>query len=140
MSGGRHLLAVLVEGAGDYFTKCGGSQGNRPSNTILAALLTPATLGKLVALYEHRVFAQGAIWIWNINSFDQWGVELGKPLAQCIIPAVAWDLVETFLAAEFSGAERHLRRLGKVASLEAQPACGRKGAGTTSPGTSGGGG
>jgi glucose-6-phosphate isomerase len=59
-------------------------EGNRPSNTVLADRLTPETLGKLVALYEHNVFTQGAIW--NINSFDQWGVELGKALAQAIIP------------------------------------------------------
>jgi glucose-6-phosphate isomerase len=59
-------------------------EGNRPSNTILAERLTPETLGKLVALYEHSVFTQGAIW--SINSFDQWGVELGKALAQRIIP------------------------------------------------------
>jgi len=59
-------------------------EGNRPSNTILAERLTPTTLGKLVALYEHAVFTQGVIW--NINSFDQWGVELGKALAQQIIP------------------------------------------------------
>ena len=59
-------------------------EGNRPSNTILAERLTPETLGKLVALYEHSVFTQGAIW--NIDSFDQWGVELGKVLAQRIIP------------------------------------------------------
>jgi glucose-6-phosphate isomerase len=59
-------------------------QGNRPSNTILAERLTPETLGKLVALYEHSVFTQGTIW--SINSFDQWGVELGKALAQRIIP------------------------------------------------------
>ena len=59
-------------------------EGNRPSNTILADRLTPETLGSLVALYEHSVFTQGAIW--NINSFDQWGVELGKALAQRIIP------------------------------------------------------
>src|SRR4029078_6193930 len=59
-------------------------EGNRPSNTILADKLTPETLGKLVALYEHSVFTQGTIW--NIDSFDQWGVELGKVLAQRIIP------------------------------------------------------
>ena len=59
-------------------------EGNRPSNVILADRLTPEALGKLVALYEHSVFTQGAIW--NINSFDQWGVELGKALAQRIIP------------------------------------------------------
>jgi glucose-6-phosphate isomerase len=59
-------------------------EGNRPSNTILADKLTPKVLGKLVALYEHSVFVQGAIW--NIDSFDQWGVELGKVLAQRIVP------------------------------------------------------
>ena len=59
-------------------------EGNRPSNTLLADRLTPEVLGQLVALYEHIVFTQGAIW--NINSFDQWGVELGKALAQRIIP------------------------------------------------------
>ena len=58
-------------------------EGNRPSNTILAEELTPALLGKLVALYEHDVFTQGVIW--GIDSFDQWGVELGKVLAQKII-------------------------------------------------------
>jgi glucose-6-phosphate isomerase len=59
-------------------------EGNRPSNTILADRLTPETLGALVALYEHSVFTQGAVW--SINPFDQWGVELGKALAQAIVP------------------------------------------------------
>jgi len=59
-------------------------EGNRPSNTILMERLTPATLGKLVALYEHSVFTQGAVW--HVDSFDQWGVELGKVLALRIIP------------------------------------------------------
>jgi len=59
-------------------------EGNQPSNIILAEQLTPETLGKLVGLYEHSVFTQGVIW--NINSFDQWGVELGKDLAHRIIP------------------------------------------------------
>lgn len=58
--------------------------GNRPTNTILADRLTPHTLGALIALYEHKVFVQGAVW--NINSFDQWGVELGKVLAGKIVP------------------------------------------------------
>jgi glucose-6-phosphate isomerase len=58
--------------------------GNHPTNTILVARLTPYTLGQLVAIYEHKVFTQGTIW--NINSFDQWGVELGKQLATAIIP------------------------------------------------------
>ncbi|MGB9418056.1 MAG: glucose-6-phosphate isomerase, partial [Acidobacteriaceae bacterium] len=61
--------------------------GNRPSNVILADHLTPEMLGKLVALYEHSVFTQGTIW--NIDSFDQWGVELGKVLAQKIIGELA---------------------------------------------------
>ena len=64
-------------------------EGNRPTTTILAERLTPETLGALVALYEHSVFTQGAIW--NIDSFDQWGVELGKVLAQRIVPEVAGD-------------------------------------------------
>ena len=59
-------------------------EGNHPTNTIMATKLTPHVLGQLIALYEHKVFTQGAIW--NINSFDQWGVELGKKLAQNIIP------------------------------------------------------
>ena len=59
-------------------------EGNRPSNTILVDRLTPETLGKLVALYEHSVFTQGMIW--KIDSFDQWGVELGKVLAARIVP------------------------------------------------------
>jgi glucose-6-phosphate isomerase len=59
-------------------------EGNRPSSTILLGRLTPAALGKLVALYEHSVFTQGVIW--NIDSFDQWGVELGKALAARIVP------------------------------------------------------
>jgi glucose-6-phosphate isomerase len=60
--------------------------GNRPSNTILYAKLDARTLGRLVALYEHKVFVQGTIW--NVNSYDQWGVELGKQLARAILPKV----------------------------------------------------
>ena len=59
-------------------------EGNRPSNVILGRELTPEALGTLVALYEHSVFTQGTIW--GVNSFDQWGVELGKVLAQRIVP------------------------------------------------------
>jgi glucose-6-phosphate isomerase len=58
--------------------------GNRPSTTILIAKLTPYTLGKLIALYEHKIFVQGVVW--NVYSFDQWGVELGKVLAKRILP------------------------------------------------------
>jgi glucose-6-phosphate isomerase len=74
---------VKVEGTPDWLVPHRVFEGNRPSNTILAERLTPNTLGKLVALYEHSVFTQGTIW--NIDSFDQWGVELGKVLAQRII-------------------------------------------------------
>src|SRR5512146_2717343 len=74
---------VRAEGVPDWLVPHRVFEGNRPSNTILAERLTPATLGALVALYEHSVFTQGVIW--NINSFDQWGVELGKVLAQRII-------------------------------------------------------
>jgi glucose-6-phosphate isomerase len=81
---GKTYERVKAEGTPDWLVPHRVFQGNRPSNTILAERLTPATLGKLVALYEHSVFTQGAIW--NINSFDQWGVELGKALAQRIIP------------------------------------------------------
>jgi len=58
--------------------------GNRPSNSILIGKLTPRNLGRLIAMYEHKIFVQGVIW--NINSFDQWGVELGKQLAGAILP------------------------------------------------------
>jgi glucose-6-phosphate isomerase len=75
---------VKAEGTPDWLVPHRVFEGNRPSNTILAEELTPAVLGKLVALYEHCVFTQGVIW--QINSFDQWGVELGKALAQKIIP------------------------------------------------------
>jgi glucose-6-phosphate isomerase len=81
---GKTPEQVKAEGTPDWLVPHRVFQGNRPSNTILAERLTPATLGKLVALYEHSVFTQGTIW--GINSFDQWGVELGKALAQRIIP------------------------------------------------------
>jgi glucose-6-phosphate isomerase len=81
---GKTLEEVKAEGTPDWLAPHRVFEGNRPSNTILAERLTPETLGKLIALYEHYVFAQGVIW--NINSFDQWGVELGKVLAQRIIP------------------------------------------------------
>jgi glucose-6-phosphate isomerase len=75
---------VKAEGTPDWLVPHRVFEGDRPSNTILAESLTPETLGKLVALYEHSVFTQGTIW--SIDSFDQWGVELGKVLAQRIIP------------------------------------------------------
>jgi glucose-6-phosphate isomerase len=81
---GKTPEQVKAEGTPDWLVPHRVFEGNRPSNTILAEKLTPATLGTLVALYEHSVFTQGAIW--SIDSFDQWGVELGKVLAQRIIP------------------------------------------------------
>ena len=81
---GKTADEVRREGSPDWLVPHRTFEGNRPSNTILLPRLTPAALGKLVALYEHLVFTQGVIW--NIDSFDQWGVELGKVLAQRIIP------------------------------------------------------
>ena len=80
---GKTPEEVRAEGTADWLVPHRVFEGNRPSNTILVQRLTPESLGKLVALYEHAVFTQGVIW--NIDSFDQWGVELGKVLAQRII-------------------------------------------------------
>ena len=81
---GKTVKQVKAEGTQDWLVPHRVFEGNRPSNTFLLELLTPEALGKLVALYEHSVFTQGTIW--QIDSFDQWGVELGKVLAQRIIP------------------------------------------------------
>jgi glucose-6-phosphate isomerase len=83
---GKTSEEVKAEGTPEWLVPHRVFEGNRPSNTILTEKLTPNTLGKLVALYEHSVFTQGIIW--NIDSFDQWGVELGKVLAQRIIPEI----------------------------------------------------
>ena len=83
---GKTAEEVRAEGTPDALVPHRTFEGNRPSNTILAARLTPATLGALVALYEHSVFTQGVIW--QVSSFDQWGVELGKVLAQRTRPAL----------------------------------------------------
>ena len=81
---GKTPRQVKAEGTPDWLVPHRVFDGNRPSNTILAERLTPEMLGKLIALYEHSVFTQGVIW--NVDSFDQWGVELGKVLAQRIVP------------------------------------------------------
>jgi glucose-6-phosphate isomerase len=81
---GKTAEQVRSEGTAQWLVPHRVFSGNRPSNLILADRLTPDVLGKLVALYEHAVFTQGVVW--NIDSFDQWGVELGKVLAQRIIP------------------------------------------------------
>ncbi len=84
---GKTAEAIKAEGTPDWLIPHRVFEGNRPSNTILLDRLTPAALGRLVALYEHSVFTQGTIW--QIDSFDQWGVELGKVLAQRIIPQLS---------------------------------------------------
>jgi glucose-6-phosphate isomerase len=81
---GKTADEVKAEGTAEWLVPHRVFEGNRPSNTILLERLTPEALGKLVALYEHAVFTQGVIW--NVDSFDQWGVELGKVLAKRITP------------------------------------------------------
>ena len=86
---GKTREEVIADGVADHQVPHRTFEGNRPTNTILADELTPEMLGTLVALYEHKVFTQGTIW--NINSFDQWGVELGKVLAKKIVPELQAD-------------------------------------------------
>jgi glucose-6-phosphate isomerase len=86
---GKTPAEVKAEGTPDWLVPHRAFEGNRPSSTLLADRLTPAALGSLVALYEHSVFTQGVIW--GIDSFDQWGVELGKVLAERIIPELERD-------------------------------------------------
>jgi glucose-6-phosphate isomerase len=84
--------------------------GGRPSSTFLYAKLTPRTLGRLIALYEHKVFVEAAIW--DINPFDQWGVELGKELASRLAPIVADPNADaSALDASTAGLIAHLRKL-----------------------------
>jgi glucose-6-phosphate isomerase len=84
---GKTPEEVRSEGSPDWLVAHRTFEGNRPSNTMLLPRLTPAALGRLVSLYEHSVFTQGVVW--NIDSFDQWGVELGKVLAQRIVPELS---------------------------------------------------
>jgi glucose-6-phosphate isomerase len=86
---GKTAEEVRAEGVADWLVPHRSFEGNRPSTTMLLDRLTPAALGKLVALYEHSVYTQGVIW--NVNPFDQWGVELGKALANRIIPELEGD-------------------------------------------------
>jgi len=81
---GKTREEILAEGTPERLLPYRVFEGNRPSNTLLAERLTPGILGALVALYEHSVFTQGVIW--NIDSFDQWGVELGKTMTQALLP------------------------------------------------------
>jgi glucose-6-phosphate isomerase len=84
---GKTPAEVAEEGSPDWLVPHRTFEGNRPSNTLLLERLTPAALGKLVALYEHSVFTQGVVW--DVGSFDQWGVELGKVLAKRIVPELS---------------------------------------------------
>ena len=84
---GRTAEEVVAEGTPDWLVAHRTFAGNRPSNVLMADRLTPELLGALVALYEHCVFTQGVVW--GINSFDQWGVELGKALAKRIVPELS---------------------------------------------------
>lgn len=90
---GKSREQVEAEGMPDWLVPHRMFEGNRPSSVILAERLTPGMLGKLIALYEHSVFTQGSIW--NIDSFDQWGVELGKVLAQRIVPELESETEQT---------------------------------------------
>jgi len=107
---GKTRDEVKAEGTPDWLAPHRVFEGNRPSNVIFAERITPSILGQLIALYEHSVFTQGVIW--NINSFDQWGVELGKALAQRIIPELQSG-TEPALAHDSStnGLIRRYRRL-----------------------------
>ena len=111
---GKTPEQVKAEGTPDWLVPHRVFEGNRPSNTILAERLTPEVLGKLVALYEHSVFTQGVIW--NIDSFDQWGVELGKVLAQRIIPELE-DRAEPVLNHD-SSTNTLIRRYRKQKELQ----------------------
>ena len=86
---GKNAEEIAAEGVAPELVAHKVMPGNRPSTSILAQKLTPSVLGQLVALYEHITFVQGAVW--GIDSFDQWGVELGKQLAQELRPAVSGD-------------------------------------------------
>jgi glucose-6-phosphate isomerase len=86
--------------------------GNRPTNTLVYRRLDPATLGKLIALYEHKVFVQGVVW--GLNSFDQWGVELGKELAARLMPVVANQKPAVGLDASTAGLISHLQKTSKT--------------------------
>jgi glucose-6-phosphate isomerase len=82
--------------------------GNRPSNSILFQKLTPRTLGSLLAMYEHKIFTQGVVW--NVNSFDQWGVELGKQLAKAILPELNGSQEITSHDSSTNGLINHFKR------------------------------
>ena len=109
---GKRLDEVRAEGSAAELAPHRVFEGNRPSSTLLAERLTPATLGSLVALYEHSVFTQGVIW--DINSFDQWGVELGKVLAKRIAAELESDVEPDLTHDSSTNALIHLYRRGRL--------------------------
>lgn len=114
---GKTAAQVRTEGTPDWLVPHRVFDGNRPSNTIMAQQLTPATLGSMIALYEHSVYTQGVIW--NINPFDQWGVEIGKDLAQNILQQLK---SEDDQALEYDSSTSCLiRRYRALRSSEAKP-------------------
>ncbi|HMJ12032.1 MAG TPA: hypothetical protein VK524_11495, partial [Polyangiaceae bacterium] len=86
--------------------------GNRPTNSLLGRKLDPRTLGRLIALYEHKIFVQGVVW--NVNSFDQWGVELGKQLASAIVPELRTDEPISSHDSSTNALIGHLKRLRRA--------------------------
>ncbi|MGP3970141.1 glucose-6-phosphate isomerase [Streptomyces sp. 6N223] len=106
---GKTAEEVRAEGVAEELVPHRTFPGNRPTTTILAVELTPSVLGQLVALYEHKVFVQGAVW--DIDSFDQWGVELGKVLAKRVEPALTAGAEVPGLDASTAGLVAHYRRL-----------------------------
>ena len=115
---GRTPEEVRADGTPEWLVPHRTFEGNRPSNTILAERLTPETLGKLIALYEHSVFTQGTIW--QIDSFDQWGVELGKVLAERIIPELVSQNSRTLMSHRSSTTARPTPSFGITAASSAE--------------------
>jgi glucose-6-phosphate isomerase len=112
---GQTAEEVKAEGTPDWLVPHRTFDGNRPTSTILAERLTPEMLGKLVALYEHSVFTQGSLW--RIDSFDQWGVELGKVLASRILPELENAAEPTLVHDSSTNALiRHYRSLREATS------------------------
>ena len=89
---GKTAKEVIADGVPQELVAHKVFEGNKPTNSIMMDYVSPETLGALIAMYEHKIFVQGVIW--NINSYDQWGVELGKQLAKKILPELAKDDVE----------------------------------------------
>jgi glucose-6-phosphate isomerase len=105
---GKTFEEVRAEGVAEWLVPHRTYEGNRPSNLLLLERLTPAALGALVAFYEHSVFTQGTIW--GIDSFDQWGVELGKSLAQKIVPELAGSASNKHDSSSQAAINRYLKR------------------------------